>query len=109
MEYPKIINLLDNTPNKLSKFRTKNWAEMNDDACGTYNRNSQIRFKTSMLKQKLCNYSDAYILVSGPITVVGAGADAAVIAADRDNKKVVFKNCEPLTDCITEINNRKTK
>ena len=50
MEYPKIINLLHNTPNKLSKFRTKNWAEMNDDACGTYNRNSQIRFKTSMLK-----------------------------------------------------------
>ena len=50
MEYQKIINLLDNTPNKLSKFRTKNWAEMNDDACGTYNRYSQIRFKTSMLK-----------------------------------------------------------
>ena len=46
MEYRKLINLLDNTPNQPTKFRTKNWVEINDDARGTYNSNSQIKFKT---------------------------------------------------------------
>ena len=64
MKYQKIINLLDNTP-KLTKFRTKNWVEINDDSHGKYNSNSQIKFKTSMLRTKLCDYSEAYILVSG--------------------------------------------
>ena len=49
MEYQKIINLLDNTPNQPTKFRTKSWVELNDDARETYNNNSQIKFKTSML------------------------------------------------------------
>ena len=44
MEYQKIINLLDNTPNQASKFRTKNWVEINDEARGTCNTNSQIKF-----------------------------------------------------------------
>ena len=44
MEYQKIINLLDNTPNQPTKFRSKNWVEINDDARGTYNTNSQIKF-----------------------------------------------------------------
>ena len=60
MEYPKIINLLDNTPNQQTKFRTKNWVELNDDSRETYNTNSQIKFKTSMLRSNLCDYSDAY-------------------------------------------------
>ena len=46
MEYQKIINLSNNTLNQLTKFRTKNWAEIIDDARGTYNTNSQIKFKT---------------------------------------------------------------
>ena len=46
MEYQEIINLLDNTSNQPSKFRTKNWVEINDDSQGTYNTNSQIKFKT---------------------------------------------------------------
>ena len=50
MKYKKIINLLDNTPNQPSKFRTKNLVEINDDSRETYNTNSQIKFKTSMLK-----------------------------------------------------------
>ena len=53
MEYQKIINLLDNTPNQLSKFRTKNWIEINDQSRGVYNVNSDIRFKTTMLKFSL--------------------------------------------------------
>ena len=63
MEYQKIINLLHYTPNQPTKFRTKIWFEINDESRGTYNINSQIRFKTSMLRSSLCDYSDAYILV----------------------------------------------
>ena len=59
MEYQKIINLLDNTPNQLSKFKTKTCIEINDQPRGVYNVNSDIRFKTTMLKFSLCNYSDA--------------------------------------------------
>ena len=62
MEYQKIINLLDNTPNLPTKFRTKNWIEISDDSRGTYNTNDKIKFKTSMLRSRLCDYSEAYIL-----------------------------------------------
>ena len=65
VKYQKIINLLDNTPNKLSKFRTKNWIEINDQSKLVYNTNSDIRFKTTILKSSLCDYSDIYILVNG--------------------------------------------
>ena len=74
-ECQKIISLLDNTANQPSKFRKKNWVEINDEACGAYNTNSQIKFETSMLNLSLCVYSDAYILVSGTITVHGSVAD----------------------------------
>ena len=79
MDYQKIANLLDNTSNQPSKFRTKNWVEINDDVRGAYSPNKQIRFKTTMLRSSLCDYSDAYILVNGNITVnntAAAGADA---------------------------------
>ena len=68
MEYQKIINLLDNTPNQLSKFRTKTWVEINDDTRERYNINSPIKFKTSMIRSSLCDYSDAYILVKRNIS-----------------------------------------
>ena len=53
MEYEKITNLFDNTPNQQSKLRTKKWVEINDDSRGTYNTNNQIEFKTSTLKSSL--------------------------------------------------------
>ena len=53
MEYEKILNLLDNTPNQPTKFKAKNWIEINNYARGTCNTNSQIKFKTSMLKSIL--------------------------------------------------------
>ena len=62
MEYQKIINLLDNTTNQTTEFRTKNWVEINDELRKTYNEDNQIRFKTSVLRSSLCDYSDAYIL-----------------------------------------------
>ena len=100
MEYQKIANLIDDTSNQPSKFRTKNWFEINDESRGTYNVNSQIKFKTTMLKSSLRDYSDAYILVKGIITIAGAGSDAAARQAC-----VAFKNCAPFTNCISEINN----
>ena len=103
MECQKIANLLNDESNKPSKFRTRNWVEINDEARGTYSPNKQIKFKTSMLRSSLCDYSDAYILVKGNITVNNTAADGA--DANNDNKKVIFKNCAPFTNCISEINN----
>ena len=103
MEYHKITNLLDNASSEPSIFRTKNWVEIHDYSGGTYNPNKQIKFKTTMLKSSLCDYSDVYILVKGTITVAGTSAAGAV--ANNTNKKVIFKNCAPFTNCISEINN----
>ena len=58
-----------------------------------------------MLRSSLCDYSDAYIPVSGTITITGAGADDAAKRLDERNKSVIFKNCAPFTNCISEINN----
>ena len=104
MEYQKIANLIDDdTSNQPSKFRTRNWVEINDESRGAYNVNSQIKFKATMLKSSLCDYSDAYILVKGIISVNNTAAQGA--AANNDDLKVIFKNCAPFTNCINEINN----
>ena len=63
--------------NQPSKLRTKNWAETNNDSSGTYNSNSQIKIKTSMLKSRLFDYSDAHILVKGTITVPNTATQRA--------------------------------
>ena len=97
--------MIDDTSNRPSKFRIKNWIEINDESRGTYNVNSQIKFKTTMLKSSLCDYSDAYILVKGTITITGARADAAARQADERDKGVAFKTCAPFTNCISKINN----
>ena len=103
MEYQKIANLIDDASNQPSKFRTKDWVEINDESRGIYNVNSQIKFKATMLKSSLCDYSDAYIIVKRTITVNNTAAEGA--AANNINKKVMFKNCAPFTNCISEINN----
>ena len=89
MEYQKIANLLDSASNKPSKFRTKNWVEINDDIRGAYSTNKQIRFKVAMLRSSLCDYSDVYILVKGNITV--NNTEDAGAAANNTNKKVILK------------------
>ena len=65
--------MADNTSNQLSKFRTKNWIEINDKSRGVYNTNSKIRFTNTMLKSVFCDYSDAYMLVKGTITITEEG------------------------------------
>ena len=106
MEYQNIINLLDNTPNQLSKFRTKNWIEINYDSHITYAIGQPIRFKTSMMRLSLCDYSNAYIHVKRTIRVPDTTVAGA--AANNANRKILFKNSAPFTDCISEINNTPT-
>ena len=95
MEYQKITNLFNDGSSKTSKFRTRNWVKINDEAKGTYSPNRQNKFKTSVLRPSLCDYSDAYVLVKGNITVNNTAADGA--AANNTGKKVIFKNCAPFT------------
>ena len=102
MEYQKITNLLDNASNQPSTFRTKNWVEINDESRGGYNVNSQIKSKTTMINSSLYDYSDAYILAKGTVTVNNTGTPAT---PNNRNKKVIFKNCAQFTNCISEINN----
>ena len=104
MEYQKIANLIDdNTLNQPSKFRTRNWVEINDESRAAYSVKTQIKFKTTMLKSSLCDYGDAYILVKRTITVNNTAAQGA--SPNISNKKIIFKNCAPFTNCISEINN----
>ena len=102
MEYQKTSNLLERTSDNLSKFRTRNWVETNDESRNY--ANSDIRFKTTILRSNLCDYADSYILVKGTITITGAGDDAAARRADERNRGVTFKNCAPFTKCISRIN-----
>ena len=86
MKYQKVINFLDNLSNRTSKFKTKSWIEINDQSRGVYNANSDIGFKTTMLKSSLCDYSSACILVKGTITIPGVGDDVAGRQADERKK-----------------------
>ena len=83
MEYQEIINLRDNASNQPSKFRIKNWIEINDQSRGVYNTYRDIRFQITILKSILCDYSDAYIPVLGKITITGGGDNAAAREADE--------------------------
>ena len=85
--------MLENTPDQLPKFIIKNWIEINNESRGVCNTNSEIRFKTAILKSSLCDYSDAYILVKQRIAITGAGDHAAAKQADERNRGVIFKIC----------------
>ena len=105
MEFKKIANLLDSASNQPSKFRTRNWVEINNKSRGTYTGND-IRFKTTMLRSNLCDYADAYILVKGTIIITATWNDDAARRLDERDKGVTFKNCAPFTKRISRINNR---
>ena len=61
-----------------------------------------MKFKTSTLRSSLCDYSNVYILVKGTIIVTNTGTQAA---PNIINKNLIFKNCTPFTDGISETNN----
>ena len=94
METQKIVNLLNGSDNENSKFATKKWYVIDNDAKGNYSKDHPITFLKNSLESSLCDYSDAYILVTGNINVTGGDA----------NTKVAFKNCAPFRKCRTEIN-----
>ena len=107
MEYDKINNLLlseDNESEKLSKFVTREYVKVNS-LSNTYNENKSIRFKTPILRSNLCDYSDAYILVKGTITVTAPGVNNnANNIRDQRNRLVILKNIAPFVSCMTRIN-----
>ena len=95
--------MLDKYIKQWSKFRTKKWVDLNDESRETCNTNSQIKFKTTIVKSSLCDYSGAYILVKGTIAIPNTAV--ADVDASNANEKVIFKNCAPFINCISEINN----
>ena len=99
MEYKEIRNLLDNIPDKIPRFITKKWIEVHDQSGETYNTNKQIRFKTSMLRSDLCDFSDAYVVVKGIVTVSADERDR-----DEMNRQVILKNNAPFISWISKIN-----
>ena len=107
MEYDKINNLLlseDNESEKVSKFVTREYVRVNS-LSDMYNENKSIRFKTPMLRSNLCDYSDAYILVKGTITVTAPGVNNNTNnIRDKRNRPVILKNIAPFVSCITRIN-----
>ena len=102
MEYQKITKLLGNTSDKVPRFINKKWIEVHDQSGETYNTCKEIRFKASMLRSDLCDYSDAItviqIVVKGKIVVTNPNNDAY-------DKKLAFKINAPFTSCISKINN----
>ena len=101
-EFQKIADFLDTIfDNKyLSKFVTKKWIEVYDKSEKYYNPNKETRIKTSMLRSDLRDYSDAYIIVKGTITVVRPNNA-------KRNKAVTFRNNAPFINCISKINGVK--
>ena len=69
METQKIVNLLNGSDNENSKFATKKWYIIDSKSNGNYSHHNPIKFLTKSIESSLCDYSDAYILVTGNITV----------------------------------------
>ena len=100
MEYQKITNLLGTTSNNVPRFITKKWVEGHGQSGNDrYNPSKQMRFKTSMLRSNLCDFSDAFIVDKGTITVTG-GSNRS-----RKNRPLAFKNNAPFISCMSKINN----
>ena len=76
MECQKIANLLDNIY-QINHLNLEHWVEINNESKELYSSNSDIRFKTTILRSNLCDHADAYILVKGKITITGVEDDDA--------------------------------
>ena len=100
MEFQKIANFLDTSPDykELPKFVTKKWIEVHDQSGGNYNVNKEIRIKTPILISDLCNFSEAYIVVTGHVTHEGDNY------ANIQNKNLASKNNAPFINCISKSN-----
>ena len=105
MEYQKTTNLLDTTSDNPPEFITKKWVKIDDQSGSAedrYKPSKQIRFKTSMLRSNLCDYSDAYVVVNGNITLTKTNGREVI---DIKSRFLAFKNNAPFIKCISKINN----
>ena len=94
METQNLINLLNDSSNEESKFATKKWYVIDSQTTkGKYKQGDTIKFETETIKSSLCDYSDAFILVTGNITVTA-----------NNDTNVAFKNCASFSTCETVIN-----
>ena len=93
METQKTVNLLNGTDNENSKFATKKWYIIDSKTTGVYSPNDEIKCLTNSLQSSVCDYSDAYILVTGNINVIVGNADT----------KVAVKIFAPFTEFKTEM------
>ena len=97
--------MLSSTSDNVPRFITKKWIENHDqsgNAEDRYKPSKQIKFKTSMLRSDLCDFSDAYIVVKGTITLT-KNADRGF--TDVRNRYLAFENNAPFLSCVSEINN----
>ena len=85
METQKIVNLLNGSDNENSTFATKNWYVIDSESNNNYSRHNPIKFSTKSIESSLCDYSDAYILVTGNITVKRTIAVQAIILFEENN------------------------
>ena len=76
MEFNKINNLLGPACDKVPRFITKKWIEVQSQSGNAYDTSKPIRFKTSKLRSDLCDYSDAYVWVKGKIIVINPNDNA---------------------------------
>ena len=103
METQKIVNLLNGSDNENSKFATRKWYIIDSEPKGNYSRNDEIKFLTGSIESSICDYCDAYILVTGNISIKrGNAADTTNIALVVITQ-VIFKSCAPFKKCRTEI------
>ena len=102
------MNLLDSTANKAPKHGTKIWVEINNSSPYAYDPADQTKYKTEVLNSNLCDYSNAYLLVTGSITIAGNGDVGEVKRADERITDIIFNNCTPFREFISEINNTHT-
>ena len=102
MGYNKITNLLGKLDkDEIRKFTTIKWIKFFDQSNGTYNKNKDIRFKTNQLRNDLCDFNDAYIVVTGKIIATNGGNDDNVY-----NRKVSLKNSAPFFNCTLKTNSQ---
>ena len=103
MQTRKIVNLLNGSDNENSKFVTKKWYVIDSELKGKYSHHDPIKFLTKSIELSFCDYSDAYILVTGNIAVKRRNTtDTDDIALDAATQ-VAFKNCASSEKCSTEI------
>ena len=101
MEYQKITSLIGTTVDEVPRFTTKKWVEVHDQSCNSedrYKPRKQIKFKTSMLRSDLCDFSDGYIIVKGTMTVTNPDNNAY-------DKNLAFKNNASFVSCVSKTNN----